>query len=473
MADPKLLDDSLLQGQQAVIRQIGPELVAILVDENDLSDCVSAVVESSELWGSSCFVFVPVNRGSGTPDAPWIEVLSSGQIDGFSPRSVIEADFGTRLAGLGQGPGGFSETLWSVLAAQPELRESFPLVLQLPEQEDPWYVAYLAAFGAFPTGPSSDALLRAGLRPEIKIDDFVQLERREVNAPSGDDLLARLREPARWHPRRLSLYGLAVSSGAWSQDLVQKPTWTSRGWMRSFVGSNIVVVYEPGSVADFCLLWMLRAAHGFENRLPLGIPATADVDAQLACWSDVSASHALRLRGIGRPWAITSLSVSLERLEAIASGVGLPWQVVAAPQLMQAPRRPSLMSTDVTLFSGGQAIVDGWDPTARALLRQRSPTAFGLGLRVRLTVRDKALPPLQTLRGGDHIGVPNWRDGGFDRQAPDPGEPVEISWPTGANVLRAAVRDRGLDVRPSAPGRAVHALVERMGDPSRVRSIEG
>jgi hypothetical protein len=154
VADPKLLDDSLLEGQHAVIRQIGPELVAILVDANDLSDCVSAVVGSSELWGSSCFVFVPVDRGLGTPDVPWIEVTSSGRFDGFSPRSVIEADIGTRLAGLGQGPGGFSETVWSVLAAQPELRDSFPLVLQLPKQEDPWYVAYLGAFGAFHPGPA-------------------------------------------------------------------------------------------------------------------------------------------------------------------------------------------------------------------------------------------------------------------------------------------------------------------------------
>lgn len=464
VADPKLLDDSLLDGQHAVIRQIGPELIAILVDASDLSDCVNAVVGSSEVWGSSCFAFVPVDRNSGMPDAPWIDVMSSEGFDGFSPRSVIEADIGTRLAGLAQGPGGFSETIWSVLAAQPELRDSFPLVLELPKREDPWYVAYLAAFGAFPPGPSPDALLRAGLRPEIEIHDLVGVERGEVETPSGDDLLARLREPARWHPRRLSLYGLAVSSAAWSQDLTQEPTWTSRGWMRSFVGSNIVVVYEPGSVADFCLLWMLRAAHGFESRLPLGIPATADVEGQVSRWSDVSGAHALRLKGIGRPWAITSLSVGVERLQNIADALGPPWQVVAAPDLMQAPRRPSVMSTDVTTFFGGQAIVDGWDPTARALLRARSPTAFCLGLRVRFTVRDRPLPPLHTLRGGDRIGLPNWRDGGFDTQAPEPGEPVEISWPTAANVLRAAVRDRGLDIRPSAPGRAVHAIVERMGD---------
>jgi hypothetical protein len=213
--------------------------------------------------------------------------------------------------------------------------------------------------------------------------------------------------------------------------------------MRGFVGSNIAVVYEPGSVPDFCLLWMLRAAHGFPDRLPLGIPTTADVNAQLASWSDVSGGHTLRLRGIGRPLAITSLSVPLEQLEAIASSLGPPWQAVPPAEVMQAPARPSLMSTDVASFSGGRAVVDAWDSTARAFLRDRSPTAFGLGLRVRFIVRDKVLPPLQTLRGGDRIGLPNWRDGGFDTQAPDPGAPLEISWPTGANVLRAAVRDRG------------------------------
>lgn len=133
---------------------------------------------------------------------------------------MIEADVGTRLADLGQGPSWFSETIWSVLAAQPELRDSFPLVLALPQQDDPWYVAYLAAFGAFPPGPSADALLHAGLRPGIEIDDLVRVERGEVEAPSGDDLLARLREPARWYPRRLSLYGLGASSAAWSQDLI-------------------------------------------------------------------------------------------------------------------------------------------------------------------------------------------------------------------------------------------------------------
>ena len=65
VADPKLLDDSLLDGQHAVIRQIGPELIAILVDASDLSDCVNAVVGSSELWGSSCFAFVPVTATQG------------------------------------------------------------------------------------------------------------------------------------------------------------------------------------------------------------------------------------------------------------------------------------------------------------------------------------------------------------------------------------------------------------------------
>lgn len=105
MADPKLLDDSLLEGQHAVVREIGLELVAVLVDASDVSDCISAVVGSSELWGSSSFAFVPVAPGSGAPGAAWLDVMSSGRFDGFTPRSVIEADVGTRLADLGQGRG--------------------------------------------------------------------------------------------------------------------------------------------------------------------------------------------------------------------------------------------------------------------------------------------------------------------------------------------------------------------------------
>ena len=131
----------------------------------------------------------------------------------------------------------------------------------------------------------------------------------------------------------LTMQGLRVVVEPWSQDLVQAPTWTTRGWTRQLVGSNIVVVYEPGSVVDFCLLWTLRTLHGLNRGLPLGLPVTADVEKELSQWANFDGSvprSAVRLQGISRPFALTSLSVDHERLEEIAQAASTPWQAVAA-----------------------------------------------------------------------------------------------------------------------------------------------
>ena len=72
MTDPKLLDDSLLEGQHAVIRQIGPEPIAILVDANDLSDFVGLLCQrTSGLWRSVAIASrptksaeSPINKGN-------------------------------------------------------------------------------------------------------------------------------------------------------------------------------------------------------------------------------------------------------------------------------------------------------------------------------------------------------------------------------------------------------------------------
>lgn len=466
MAGPAILDDTLISGQRAFARMIGPEIVAVPVDVTDLSQCAATVEACSEIWGSGSYVYVPLVEGTTAAADPWPIALTSGRLDGYSRTALLDPEIGTRFHGLGQGPSGFTERIWSILATEVNPATSAPLNSELPTPDDPWYVSYLAALGCMRDRPTEGGALRAGVVPDLRIDDLMPVERGVIEQPDGQDLLRRLRDRTVWTPRRLSLYDLSVSVEPWSQDLVVGAQWTSAGWTRAFVGSNIVVVYEPSSVADFCLLWMLRAAHGLNHGLPLGVPATTDVPAELARWMNIDRAlphTAVRHRGFGRPFAITSLSVDADRLEAIASAAGAPWEVIAVSDLIQAPHRPCVRSAGVTSFSNGEALIEAWDPASRALLEERSPAAHGLSVRLRVVLSDRPLPPLMTLRGGDRIGLPNWRDGGFDVEAPDIGKTVEVQWPPGFSVLRAAVLGHGLDIRPSGPGRAAHALLKRMG----------
>ena len=259
-------------------------------------------------------------------------------------------------------------------------------------------------------------------------------------------------------------YGVA----GWSQDLATKPSWTSEGWPAQFCGSNIVVVYEPGDIDDLCLLWSLRAAHGFPRGFPLGVPKTADVLSELQRWTDVDDPNlhfAAKLRGFGRPFALTSCSISLAELRAYADDASGPWQVFAPDELLQSPSRPSIRSDDFAHFVNGEGRVAGWDQETRELLRARPPGAYGLNLHARISLQDRPLPPLRPLRLGDRALAPAWRDGGYDTQLPrEPGGTIRIEWPSGIAVLRAAAANYGLEIRPSRPGRAAEAFVRRIGD---------
>jgi hypothetical protein len=242
------------------------------------------------------------------------------------------------------------------------------------------------------------------------------------------------------------------------------PTWFAEGWMRLFVGSNIVVVYEPGSVADLCLLWTLRSAHGVPRGLPLAIPRSTDVVSELATWTDLGdrPRFAPKLRGLGRPWALTSASVAADELAAMAAEAGNPWEVVPFGDLLQPPARASRTSVDIAHFVDGAATAAVWGPTDRDIVHGRPPAAFGVDLRGRTSVANKSLPRLRSLRPGWFTGG-GWVAGGFDRPVGSDSDTVEVEWPSGWAVLQAAAADHGLKIRPSRPGQAAAALLGRMG----------
>ena len=242
-----------------------------------------------------------------------------------------------QVSGLPLHAGPAGPSIYALLASE-RTRGEEPAAIDtsLPDRSDPWFVSYLAVLGTVPDEVSGWSLQRAGLNPSLDLAELLTVEENPIAEPGAVDLIGRV--AARRDARFLTLLGLGVHSAAWSQDLATQPTWDSRGWTAAFCGSNIVVVYEPGSVADLCLLWNLRAAHGHNLGLPLGVPNTADVDAVLRAWSDKDGqSWALTLRGFNRPFALTSLSVPQEGLAEIAEAVGPPWEAI--------PRRETLTDT--------------------------------------------------------------------------------------------------------------------------------
>jgi hypothetical protein len=459
-----LLDERRLEGLHAVTRAIGSELQAVMVDERELDDAVEAIANLSQIWSGGGAALIAVEDFDEPLRDIWAELLRTGQIDAIVARDLYSTDdIMRRVCGLPLSPGPAGPPIYALLAGERSRGEEPAAIdVSLPDREDPWFVSYLAALGTVPDEISPWLLSRSGLDPSLDLDELITFEESQVDDPGGVDLLARV--AARRDARTLTLHRLGVGSAYWSQDLVTQPTWDARGWTAAFCGSNIVVVYEPGSVADLCLIWNLRAVHGHYPGLPLGVPNTADVGAVLGAWTDREAgSWALQLRGIGRPFAITSLSVSHQELTGIAGEVGTPWEVFPAADLSQSPVRPVILSSDTATFVDGAATLDAWDVNTRNLFESRPRHADGLNLHIGVALQNRPLPPLPALRLGSRAMSPSWRGGGFERQLPQVGHSIRLEWPRGISVLAAAASRHGLRVRPSTNGLAATAFIRRLG----------
>lgn len=464
----RLLSENQLDGQFPVSRDVGPNLYAFLVDAHDIGDVRDVIRQNCESWGGGVWPLLPLAKGEEALDPAWNSLLDDATIDVVVTRGMVDSsDHDARLRSTPLQDYYASEPIWSILRAD-NLASGWRSAVArlLPEPDDPWFVAYLACFGDVAEEPGDQPLRRSGLRQDLEMSEFVDRWVGPLNRPGAGDLVRALRYIPGF-PRALTLRALGVAGAAWSQDFADAPTWTTRHWIRQHVGANIAVVYEPGSVQDLCLIWNLRAAHALPRGLPLGIPDGPDVVAGLRAWGmpeQPSNIFAGQLRGFGRPFAITSMSVGRDRLEEIAHAAGPLWKVMAPGDLVQAPRRPARHSKDVAAFSDGQAIVAAFDRTTAELFGYRSSSAFGLEMRVQITVDKHQVPRLARLRGDSLPSGPGWRDGGFDVSAPKHGGAVTAYWPTGWGVLRAAVEPKGLTIRSSPAGAAAAALVERLGD---------
>lgn len=443
-----------------VRRLLGPPLRAHVV--RDFDDSVAAVHDVCQYWGGGVDLLVPLREGARAFPARWRALLDETHLDGLITREHLASDRGEKLLGrkVGSSHGEFLAA--AIALSRPRKEEWTPVLAALPKRDDPWFLAYVTALGAWPHKPTPRLLEWARLRPDLEWNDILSVEFAEVLAPSPEDLLGRLTNPAAAWPALATTALLGLHSGPRNSGVGEIVSRIPRRRpLAEMVGPNIVVVYDTESVDDLCLLWALRAAHGLHAGLPLGVPQSADLNAALKHFED---EHAGVHFGIGgdRRWALTSISVPITKLREIAAPHGERWRAVKSDELLQPPSRAARSSTTFVTFVGGEARVDAWSEDDRSALGQRPSGAPHLEAVAHLTLENRILPPSETLAGPlPYDGY--YHDGGWQLRVRTPPETRAMRWPSGWTVVEALARDRGLTATPSPAGVAAATLLRQIG----------
>jgi hypothetical protein len=469
-----LLDDRRLDGSQPIERVVGPDRIAAAVDADDMEDVRAAIEDLCMNWGGACGALLPVDRATAGLSSRWRSFLSAGTFDNLATRGLLPQQ-GGRAQVDGDELGLFAlefvkgEPLLSILWSQHQKPEEWATcACGLPAPDDPWYVAYLGCLGAWPMQPRPGHLGTTGLVEDYTFDRLVQVEHGLVADPGPEDLVRRLRQPGFTTPSSLSTVGLTLWRLPEAPHLSNEQVIPIDGWQRRRYASNLVVVYEPGSVEDLALLWALRGAHALYPGFPLAVPVTANVPQALAAWSDVDGdSWALRLFGIvSQPWGLVSTSVEHEALEEIAASArqasGGNWEAAEVETVLYPAARPGRLSTDVAVFTQGRARVAALSPEDRDYLNGRPARAHDPELRVRIKAGGRHLPPASPLARYLPT-MPGYRGGGIEVGPNNVDDLVGIDWPSGINVLVAIAKERGLDATPSRPGKAAVSLLHALG----------
>jgi hypothetical protein len=337
-----------------------------------------------------------------------------------------------------------------------------PVVVSHLAVEDPWWVAYSAALGTWPATPDAKILEWGRLRPDLSFEGIIRKETEDVDWPGVSDLRHRLEATDVVTPARMSLSFLELRPKTVTYRGEQ--LLPDRDWLSESYAGNVVVVYEPGSVEDLCLLWSLRAAFHSPVGLPLGIPYTADVVRDAGLVAEVGINAPLHRPRFG----LTSLSLTVDRLQELAAELGPSWSVVAAEDVLRAGSPVGRRTADVAVFASGRARVPPLS-AADADLLNRVPALTNVEVETRLQPLGRPLPRIRTLRG-DYPPT-GYRHGSSVAEPPRRRGLVELRWPPGWTVLEAAAKDHGLICRPSRAGASAAALLTTIGGETALQAI--
>lgn len=469
-----VLDAEPLVGALQAYRHLRPTRAARLVPDDDYASLVALVELLCQTWGGTSALLIPVRAGRRTMHEPYPDLLRRSEVDQLvvPPEESVPGEMWSAFqsmgnqAGLrvGTGLGGHPVLLVAAARSPEQLRDVTSVTV--PEH-DPWSLGYLMTCGRLPVNPDGNLLARGGARDDFRYSDVLEVRHETVMTPGLEDLKEQLRGGC---PVGLSRIALSTRRSGVSMSALDGWLKEPEAWSRQNAG-DVVVLYEPGSVADACMLWNLRALHGWPVGLPLGLPykrktdGTPNLQPTIELLREVT-QH-FPMRGLSAHPALVSASLSAPELSAAATLWTGNDRRPEMPQLDEVlvPASPAARSTVTSLtFEQGRALVATRTDEDREWLAVTGGRTVPLKLTVQVDRRP--VPASTVLRGAQK----SFQYGGGGFIAPAGKDTFrEVVWPQTWTMLEAVAHDHGLRVEESTNGRHAMALTRLLSDPTELR----
>lgn len=462
-----LLDDDRLNGPHEVRVSFRPERVGVPICAGAVDDAIAAIEAQCQVWGGATSPLIPLAPDGDVPDA-YASILRGAAVD-----RILGLDIFTLGSGgpLRPKPPGDEREWWGsqfVPALLDYRRQDSYAVLEVAElsADDPWRPIYAACLGRWPDTPTRGLLLAGSLKPELKFEDFVKVERVQVSG-SLDDLLTRLSNDRRVSPRQLSMLHLAYGNSGSRSFRVTPNVLSTPGFDRYDAGPNVIVVCSPGSLDDLALLWNLRGAQGDGHVLPIGIP----VDAVTPATIQALVRHN-RIARSGMPHRVayvTSASVSTdiisERLGPMLEGEKPQIAVRGLSAMLGFGRPGGWHRDDVLVWHDGRARLTPLPTNSHVEFFQRGSVNDLTNVVYDLAVPSNPFPRVDDVR----VDRLSWTFVSGHRTSYNIGvrsrtQVEQVEWPSTSLIARSIVRRRNLDLVESEPGRACRVLLSGMKD---------
>lgn len=460
-----IIDDTRIEGPQAVTVALRPERVAYTAQVNDLEHLHKIIERASQVWGGANRPILPI-KADGHVDDIYVPHIRGGNIDRIAGQT-FESRNKVSPAVTEHPLENYRDILSVMTISEGVSPDKIRVITTDLDTSDPWKMIYDVCLGSLPVEPDAELISNSQLVSNLTFDQFISVTR-ETIAGSLEDLLQRLGDRQRHSPREISMnklrYGSGPNSGIRSGDQpIPRPEIN-----RLDAGPNIIVICSPGDIRDYALLWNLRCAHGDKYAVPIGVPVDEFSNENVQkIHSDLNWNH----NGMGlHNLYVTSASVSVADLEKqMGSYHERSFRFVEPDTLVAMGPASAMVAKTIAVFDNGQAALS---PT-NLFPSSDIPYTAGIQSSFKLDVYVDKHP----LPSSHYFDVETFNEryhsGGVTLSFNvDRLDTVTINWPSTHWVLKNLIKRRNLHSKNSAPGLAAVTFLEALGGTSGVRFLQ-